>query len=272
MAWSDREWTLDGAAVRVSMVGFDDGSELIRTLDGESVQAISPDLTGVIDISAANPIIENKGIAFMGLSPTGDFPISNELAQKMLNVEPENNAVLRRYISGRDITSRGRTNWIVDFTGLDLDQAMKYELPMQYLVESVKPYREKHKNAKLRQNWWLFEAARTGMVNALRGKSRQLMTSLTAKHRFFVWYPVQARAANSVVAIARDDDYMFGILHSTIHIVWALRKSGRLGKGNDPRYTNTTTFETFPFPRSPGREDAESRAHAAISPRRKATA
>ena len=25
MAWSDREWILDGAAVRVSMVGFDNG-------------------------------------------------------------------------------------------------------------------------------------------------------------------------------------------------------------------------------------------------------
>ena len=64
----------------------------------------------------------------------------------------------------------------------------------------------------------------------------------------FVWYPVEARAANSVVAIARDDDYMCGIVHSQIHIVWALRKSGWLGIGNDPRYTNTTTFETFPFP------------------------
>ena len=27
MAWSDRKWVLDGAAVRVSMVGFDAGAE-----------------------------------------------------------------------------------------------------------------------------------------------------------------------------------------------------------------------------------------------------
>ncbi len=265
MAWSDREWILDGAAVRISMVGFDDGSESIKTLDGVNVQSINPDLTGLIDISAALPLAENKGIAFMGLSPTGDFPISNELAQKMLNAEPKNNAVLRRYISGKDITSRDRAKWIVDFTGLDFDQAQKYEWPMQYVLQSVKPYRDKHKNTKLRANWWLFEATRTGMVAALRGKSRQLMTSLTAKHRFFVWYPSEARAANSVVAIARDDDYMFGVLHSRLHIVWALRKSGWLGKGNDPRYTNTTTFETFPFPWSPGQEDKSHPAHAAIS-------
>ena len=265
MAWSDREWILDGAAVRISMVGFDDGSESVKTLDGVNVQSINPDLTGLIDISAARPLAENKGISFMGLSPTGDFPISNDLAQNMLDAEVKNSAVLRRYISGKDITSRDREKWIVDFTGLDLDQAQKYDLPMHYVLQSVKPYRDKHRNAKLRANWWHFEASRTGMVAALRCKSRQLMTSLTAKHRFFVWHSAEARAANSVVAIARDDDYMFGVLHSKPHIVWALHKSGWLGKGNDPRYTNTTTFETFPFPWPPGSEDAAHPAHIRIS-------
>ena len=33
-AQSDRDWILDGAAVHVSMVGFDDGSEMLRELDG----------------------------------------------------------------------------------------------------------------------------------------------------------------------------------------------------------------------------------------------
>ncbi len=265
MAWSDREWILDGAAVRISMLGFDDGSETVKTLDGQSVQKVNLDLTGVIDVSAAAPLAENKGIAFMGLSPTGDFPISDELAQKMIISDSENIAVLRRYISGKDITTRDRSKWIVDFTGLDLPQAMQFHLPMHYLIENVKPYREIHRNAKLRENWWLFEATRSGMIHALGSVNRQLMTSLTAKHRFFVWYPCEARAANSVVAVARDDDYMFGVLHSKVHTIWALRKSGWLGKGNDPRYTNTTTFETFPFPWSPGREDSSHPAHIRIS-------
>lgn len=34
MAWSDREWILDGATVHVSIVGFDDGSQSEKTLDG----------------------------------------------------------------------------------------------------------------------------------------------------------------------------------------------------------------------------------------------
>ena len=43
-AWSDRDWILEGAAVRVSMVAFDDGSETVRFLDGLEVAAVNADL------------------------------------------------------------------------------------------------------------------------------------------------------------------------------------------------------------------------------------
>jgi type II restriction/modification system DNA methylase subunit YeeA len=53
---------------------------------------------------------------------------------------------------------------------------------------------------------------------------------------------------SALVAITRDDDTTFGILHSRFHETWSLRLGTWLGVGNDPRYTPTTTFETFPFP------------------------
>ena len=53
---------------------------------------------------------------------------------------------------------------------------------------------------------------------------------------------------SAIYAIARDDDTSFGILHSTFHELWSLRMGTFLGVGNDPRYTPSTTFETFPFP------------------------
>lgn len=55
-------------------------------------------------------------------------------------------------------------------------------------------------------------------------------------------------ADSAIIAIARDDDTTFGILHSRFHELWALRMGTFLGVGNDPRYTPSTTFETFPFP------------------------
>ena len=62
------------------------------------------------------------------------------------------------------------------------------------------------------------------------------------------WLEAGVCPDHQLIVIARDDDTTFGILHSRIHEAWSLRLGTWLGKGNDPRYTPTTTFETFPFP------------------------
>ena len=76
-------------------------------------------------------------------------------------------------------------------------------------------------------------------------------------------------SATVCTVFARQDDYFFGALHSKCYMrLWSLRRvsAHRYGpKGSRPRYTPTTTFETFPFPWSPGDEDESHPAHAAIS-------
>ena len=69
-----------------------------------------------------------------------------------------------------------------------------------------------------------------------------------SKHRLFVWFDIRVCPDSALIVIARQDDTTFGILHSRFHEAWSLRRGTWLGKGNDPRYTPTTTFETFPFP------------------------
>ena len=83
-AESDRPWIQAGAAVHVSMIGFDNGQEQLRKLDGEHVQVIHANLTGTFDLTAAVPLRENAGIAFKGPSPGGSFDVSDEVAQTML--------------------------------------------------------------------------------------------------------------------------------------------------------------------------------------------
>ena len=57
--------------------------------------------------------------------------------------------------------------------------------------------------------------------------------------------------------IAREDDYFFGVLHSKAHELWSLAQCAWMGVGNDPSYSSTRTFETFPFPWSPGQESQD---------------
>ena len=86
------------------------------------------------------------------------------------------------------------------------------------------------------------------MWKALAGLSRYIVTARVAKHRLFGWYDARICPDCQVIVIARDDDTTFGLLHSRFHELWSLRLCTWLGKGNDPRYTPSTTFETFPFP------------------------
>ncbi len=74
------------------------------------------------------------------------------------------------------------------------------------------------------------------------------MTPTAAKHRLFDWCAATICVDHQLIAIARDDDTTFGVLHSRFHEAWSLRLCTWLGVGNDPRYTPTTTFETFLFP------------------------
>ena len=66
MAYSDHSWVLEGAAVHVSLVGFDNGEEDERELDGTLVSTVHSNLTSGVDLTIANRLRENRGVAFMG--------------------------------------------------------------------------------------------------------------------------------------------------------------------------------------------------------------
>lgn len=73
------------------------------------------------------------------------------------------------------------------------------------------------------------------------------MTSTVAKHRIFAWLDRHVLPDHQLIVFAREDDDFFGILQSHPHEVWGLTLGTRLEPR--PRYTPTTRFETFPFPR-----------------------
>ncbi len=129
---------------------------------------------------------------------------------------------------------------------MPLDQAALYEAPFEYVKENVMPVRVKNKTPWRAENWWLHGYPAAAMRQALNPLPRYIGTSVTGKHRLFSWLAGDALPSNLVVAIARDDDYTFGVLHSRVHEVWALNMGTQLE--TRPRYTPTTCFETFPFP------------------------
>lgn len=258
MAWSDRPWVLEGAAVRVSILGFDNGDEDKKFLDGQAVLQIMPDLTPTLDITTAKVLQENTRISFIGTQKSGPFDITKEQAEKMLksfgnpNGRP-NSDVVKSSINAFDVTRRSRDMYIIDFgTDLSVDEAAEYEMPFEYVKEHVLPIRELVRRDSHRRYWWRFGDTRPGLRRAVKDLRRIIVTPAVSKYRLFVWMLNDVVVDHACIVFARDDDYFFGVLHSRIHELWALRMGTSLE--DRPRYTPTTTFETFPFPFPPGQE------------------
>ena len=265
-SWSDEPWVNEGAAVRVSLVCFApipvsaavipvQPGILSPTLDGQAVATIHADLTsgGGLNLTLAQPLKTNTGASFIGTQKNGPFDIPGATAREWLkqpnpNGKP-NSDVLRPWANGLDVTRRPQDLWVVDFgCDMPLNEAALFELPFAHVDQHVKPTRAEVRRDRHRTHWWLYGDARPGLRVALSKVQRFIVTPMVAKHRVFAWMPAVQIPENLCVAITRADDTAFGILHSRFHELWALRMCTWMGVGNDPRYTPTTCFETFPFP------------------------
>jgi type II restriction/modification system DNA methylase subunit YeeA len=254
-AWSDEPWSVEGAAVRVSLVSFARDASLPFRLDGREVSRINSDLTSATaNLTTARPLADNQSVAFNGIQKTGPFEVDGDVARGWLSTVGNPNGlpnanVLRPYWNGIDATRRIRDSWIVDFgTSMTESEAAQFIEPFAHVMTVVKPVRAVNKLVPLRELWWRHWRPRAGMRSALSQRARYIVTPEVSKHRVFVWLPLAVLPDKNLIVIARDDDAAFGILHSCFHETWSLRLCTWLGVGNDPRYTPSTTFETFPFP------------------------
>jgi hypothetical protein len=260
-AESDRPWILAGANVHVSMVGFDNGTETHRLLNGHVAPAIHSNLSATMaDITVATPLRENFDIAYMGDTKGGAFDITEAQALEMLR-QPNphgrpNSDVMVPWVNGLDVTRRSRGMFILDF-GLtrNEDDCAKYQAPFAYVCEQVRPERIKNNRVLYAKYWWRHVEPRPGMLTALASLPRFLTTVRVSKFRLFVWHTAPTLPDSSCFSFARCDDSFLGVLHSRFHETWALKQGTRLE--TRPRYTPNTCFETFPFPRpTPAQEAA----------------
>jgi type II restriction/modification system DNA methylase subunit YeeA len=250
-AVSDRNWILDGANVHISMVGFDEGTETTRTIDGKLVPEIHSNLTGGADITRAKRLRENRRLFLRPPEKGGKFEMPLSAALPLLN-QPNPNGqptsdILVRWINAKMLVGTDECYWIVDYpSNFTKADASGYEAAFKIVEENVREFRSRNRYVGLRNRWWIYRRPGDRVRDAQRRYSRLLCTPMVSKHRVFVWLDPVIQPDKTIYAYARDDDYFFGVLHSRAHEVWGLKLGTRLE--TRPRYTPTTCFETFPFP------------------------
>lgn len=254
-----------GAAVRVAMTACERGKRtgrrwvVVRERDPEGEAAlelalatgkIQADLTVGANVSGAKRLAANMGVSFMGVTLVGDgFRLSPQELTSMGYGPRKLPPVVRPYRSARELFRSGGEKLIIDFFGLEADEARRsYPALYGHVLDRVKPMRDHNHRSSYRERWWIFGEPRIAMRAALHGLKRFIVTLETSKHRVFVFLPGDTLPDHSLFAVAIEDAFALGVLSSRVHAAWALAAGSRLGVGNDPRWRNVTCFEPFPFP------------------------
>ena len=208
---------------------------------------VTPFLTTGAMLSTAKTLQANTGLSFMGVIPVSlRFVLS---ASESALIAQLDSSVLRRYLSGKDLTDHRPTRQIIDFFGLSEAEArQQHPALFQHVLEHVKPFRDTVARANHRLNWWIFGEARPGMRKALADLPRFIATTETSKHRWFTFLGSEILPDQKIRVIASEDAWLLAMLSSKFHVHWATSIGGRVGKGNDPVYNNTLCFDPFPFP------------------------
>lgn len=256
-SWPSQSANLEFAAVWGTR---DKTAATVRPVcDGVSVVGISSLLEPVGRVEGKpERFVENQGIAFQGcIVHGGGFILKPEEALNWIQKDPNNVEVLFPYLVGRDLNSRpdcSASRWIINFNNWTEVKAAEYEIPYTYLLEKVKPERQKTKPdgsfvlyGKLPDLWWQYESTRPTMRKAIADLEEVLVIARVSKTFIPVRVSTGQVMSEQVVVFATDSYAQQAILSSSFHQFWGITYGS--GMRNDPRYTLSDVFETFPRPK-----------------------
>lgn len=223
--------------------------DILANLEYDSVYGtISPSISVGVDADALKRLISNEKISFQGMIPSGDgFRVDASLASRYRQYTDD--ALLKPYYIGEDVTDRPRAEFIIDFFGLSLDGARSKAPELYQIVsEKVKPYRVLNKEPRQRKNWWLFARDRADLRNAIVRLNRVIGIPDTSKHVPAQYVSTSILLDAQVYTVALEKGRFLSILASAVHRGWLWKLAPRQGKGNDIRWKPNQVWKPFPFP------------------------
>ena len=260
-----------------------------RYIDGQGVDHITAFLFHRGSHDDPEPLHANAGRSFVGsyvlgmgftFDDTDKKGIASPLhdMDALIKADTRNGQIIRPFIGGKEINTspiHSHHRYVIDFRDYPLfrfhpdndstesdgtlgqDKLARGIVPADYsgsvagdwpqlleIVEArVRGSRGKHSTAK----WWHFERPRPELYKSISGLRYTLATSLTTSHHQFAMLRTDMVYAHTVIVITIDSLGAFCTLQARPHEVWALFFGSSLK--DDPRYTPSDCFETFPFPK-----------------------
>jgi hypothetical protein len=249
------------AAVIVSVVHIFKGEWVKpRNLDSREVDKITAFLFHKGNSDDPHRLLANKGISFQGSNILGKGFIFNDRdktgaassLQEMRNIidkDPRNKQRIFPYIGGSEVNNHPthcNHRYVINFGELDETKAKDWPDLYSIIEQKVKPERLKQKREIRKRYWWRFGESTPALYRSIDGLNRIIVCVQTSKYRTFTFLPNEMVYDQKLVVFAFSTTTALGILHSRVHEIWALFMGSSMR--DDPVYTPTDCFETFPFP------------------------
>jgi hypothetical protein len=251
------------AAVVVSVVHFARGVDVSKAIDGRDVAHISAFLSH--NSSSDDPIrlVTNANLSFQGSNIDGQGFVFSEgddsthpimTMHEILRTNPDSREVIYPYLGGEELNRTpdlSPSRYVIRFGHRQLDECERTWPELVKLVRlSVLPFREKRadnaQSLRLKELWWRWHTERPSLYKAIVGRTRVIVSSQVSTQFVFAFQPTNVVFGVTLNVFALSSNAALCSLQSRPHEIWA-RFFGSSMK-DDPRYTPTDCFETFPFP------------------------
>jgi hypothetical protein len=227
-------------------------------LDNKKVKFISQSFDQIKNIGETKPLKSNESISFSGSKLDGmGFTLTNEEAEKLIKLDPNNKRVIFPFINGEDLNSdpnQTPSRQVIYFRNWDLDVVMRYPICFEIVKDRVYKERQNHSEKRAREYWWQFQRIRIDLYEKIKKINRVIAIAETSKSPAFVFIPTNYIYSHAIKLITSDEANKFAVLQSIFHLEWAWKFGSTMGLGL--RYTPSDCFLNFPFPKT-GFEELE---------------
>lgn len=249
----------DGAAVHVSIIGYDKRSAPKATLwtypesgKGDGMPAEVPNINpyllpapNTLVSSSTRPLVSELPPVTKGSQPTdgGNFFIdAGQLSR--VRADPVAVRFLRPFVGARELL-HDIERWCIWLEGVDAAEIARSEF-LTERVEAVRDLRLQSKKAATRAKAatpHLFDERRQPKTSYLGIPSHVAQTReyFTAKR-----LPPEVICGNANFMVEDADGFVLGVLSSSMFILWMRGIGGRIK--SDLRFSNTFVYNSFPLP------------------------
>jgi hypothetical protein len=214
-------------------------------------------------------IVLGMGFTFDDSGPadedTPGIPSPLATMERLIAENPKNAEVIFPYIGGEEVNSsptHAHHRYVINF-GERSEEECRREWPeMMAIVErKVKPDRMKNNREGYKRHWWLYAEKRGELYAAIADCGRVQVTAQVSSIRAFSFQLAGKVFDQRLIVHSLERGCEFSLLSSQSLAGWEVLTGSTMK--DDPTYTPSTVFQTFPFPTAVLDSATSDPAHAA---------